>query len=212
MQCALLLGWLFTSQTRQLLRSDGEDGVAILSDFLEISNRHPRLILWSILQHLKCKGEWLWPFYGWKSNCDEFYIGWVGFRELGFLQTLSFLICMTFMPWKTVFRTQLLLSFARIKGLLFIAPGIYGYVSCLDLFGDNFSPAPQRAWKSPLWKNFLLISTNSFKRLFFSCLCVYSTGAQIYVEGNVISQYFSLKQLYIMKMEAEGVKFSDAAF
>ena len=165
MQCALLLGWLFTSQTRQLMRSDGEDGVAILSDFLEISNRHPRLILWSILQHLKCKGEWLWPFYGWKSNCDEFYFGWVGFRELGFLQTLSFLICMTFMPWKTVLRTQLLLSFARIKGLLFIAPGIYGYVSCLDLFGDNSSPAPQRAWKLPLWKNFLRISTNRFKTL-----------------------------------------------
>ena len=60
-----------------------------------------------------------------------------------------------------------------------------------DVFGDNFSPAPQRAWKSPLWKNFLLISTNSFIRdCLFYCLCVYSTGAQIYVEGNVISRYF----------------------
>ena len=153
MQCALLLGWLFTSQTRQLMRSDGEDGVAISSDFLEISNRHPRLILWSILQHLKCKGEWLWPFYGWKSICDEFYFGWVGFRELGFLQTLSFLICMTFMPWKTVLLlTQLLSSFAWIKGLLFIASGKYEIVSCLE-FGHH-SPAPQGAWKSSLWKRY----------------------------------------------------------
>ena len=120
---------------------------------------------------------------------------------------------MTFMPWKTILLlAQLLLSFAWIKGLLFIAPGIYGYLSCLDLFGDNFSPAPQRAWKSQLWKKILLISTNRFKSLIFSCLCVYSTGPQIYVKGNVISEYSSLKQLYIMKMEAEKAKFSDAAF
>ena len=36
-----------------------EHSVAITSDFLKISNRHPRLVLWLILKHLTWKGELL---------------------------------------------------------------------------------------------------------------------------------------------------------
>ena len=47
---------LFTSQTMQwILRSDGEHSVALASDFLKISNCHPRLVLWLILKHLESK-------------------------------------------------------------------------------------------------------------------------------------------------------------
>ena len=47
---------LFTSQTMQwILRSDGEHSVALASDFLKISNRHPWLVLWLIFKHLESK-------------------------------------------------------------------------------------------------------------------------------------------------------------
>ena len=56
------------------------------------------------------------------------------------------------------------------------------------------------------------ISTNRFESLILFLSLRLFKGPQIYVKGNVISDHSSLKQLYIMKMEAEGAKFSDAAF
>ena len=69
-------------------------------------------------------------------------------------------------------------------------------MSCLDLFGDNFSPAPQRAWKLPLWKKFLRISTNRFKtlilflslRLFnwFSNICKRECSVRIFFSETTV--------------------------
>ena len=49
----ILLGRLFISQTKQFQWSDREHSVAVTSDFLKISNRHPRLVFWLILKHLE---------------------------------------------------------------------------------------------------------------------------------------------------------------
>ena len=62
-----------------------------------------------------------------------------------------------------------------------------------------------------------MISTNPFESLIlFLSLRLFNWSSNICKrecsEANVVSEYFSLKQLYIMKMEAEGAKLSDAAF
>ena len=80
---------------------------------------------------------------------------------------------------------------------------------CLEII---FHPPPNEPGNHHYGKNYCWSQPIDLSHWFFSCLCVYSTGPQIYVKGNVISEYSSLKQLYIMKMEAEGAKFSDAAF
>ena len=49
----ILLKKLFIGQTRQFQWSDGDHSVPFTSNFLKISNRHPRLVFWLILKHLK---------------------------------------------------------------------------------------------------------------------------------------------------------------
>ena len=49
----ILLRRLFISQTKQFQWSDREHSVAVTSNFLKISNRHPRLVFWLILKHLE---------------------------------------------------------------------------------------------------------------------------------------------------------------